>query len=74
MIIDLILDRKDGKQYRAKDFYGSVMGYGEIGYPIATALDSGTNEDIKDRLCDYIIKQDYNTSICEYIKSVKWTD
>lgn len=31
MIIDLILDRKDGYRYNAHEFYGEVMEYWEGG-------------------------------------------
>jgi hypothetical protein len=89
MIIDLILDRKDGKNrvikegklyitpiYEPKQFYNNVMSYYEsmpdIAGPIASALDSGTETEIKDILCSYIIKQEYNAKICQYINSVKW--
>lgn len=34
MIIDLILDRKDGYRYNAHEFYGEVMEYGEVGFDI----------------------------------------
>ena len=38
MIIDLILDRKDGYRYNAHEFYGEVMEYGEIGFEITRAM------------------------------------
>mgnify|MGYP003196611153 FL=1 len=45
MIIDLILDRKDGKEYVPGDFYTGVMGYldvfPEIVIPIAEAMENG---------------------------------
>lgn len=76
MIIDLILDRKDGYKYRPKDFYDYVMDYGEtwpeLANPITAAMDSGTEEDVKRELCEYVIKCGYNTAICDYINSVEW--
>lgn len=76
MIIDLILNRKDGMTYSPKKFYDDVMGYYEtwpkIAGPIAEALDSGEEADVKAALCRYIKEQDYNPSICVYINSVKW--
>lgn len=88
MIIDKILDRKDGanivplrrqngkvlvtSEYNAKRFYDSVMEYGEIGFAIAEAMDSGTEQDVKRMLCEYVESNGYNTSICGYVNSVEW--
>ena len=50
MIIDLILDRVDGKPYVPADFYRSVAEYGtvfpEIVFPITGALDGGEETDV----------------------------
>ncbi len=76
MIIDLILDRKDGIPYNPYDFYTSVMKYEEDiapTYPISTALDSGTEEEVKKAICHYIIDYDYPPAICDYINSKQWT-
>lgn len=72
MIIDLILDRKDGRDYNVKKFYNDVTKYGSIGIDIASALDGGTNEDVQKALCTYIKNNDYNADICTYIESVDW--
>ncbi len=76
MIIDLILNRKDGIKYSPKAFYNYLMGYYKafpgLVEPIADALDSGTNKDVQNALCDYINKEDYNADLCNYIKSVQW--
>lgn len=74
MIIDLILDRKDGEEYNARDFYYACLHYGEVGDDITRALDSGTEKDVKKALCDYVIDNDYNKNICKYINSVNWLD
>ena len=78
MIIDLILDRKDGVKYNAREFYQGVMGYGEIwpdlADPITRAMDGGEEEDVQRELCNYVTSQDYNPDICNYIRSVKWID
>ena len=74
MIIDLILDRKDGYSYSDVQFYRDLIQYGEIGFDIARAMDSGTEEDIQNSLCAYIIDNDYNVEICDYIRSVNWLD
>ena len=76
MIIDLILDRQDGASYSPKSFYDRVVGYSEtfpeIANPIATALDSGDEIDVKRELSKYVIDQDYNPEIISYIQSVNW--
>lgn len=78
MIIDLILDRKECIEikkvdaYDPKTFYNDVMDYGEIGFGILRALDSGNDEDVKQELYKYLVKQDYNLEIKKFIDSVKW--
>lgn len=72
MIIDLILDRKDGYRYNAHEFYGEVMEYGEVGFEITCAMDEGTEEDVKNALCQYIDENEYNPEIKKYINSVNW--
>lgn len=82
MIIDLILDRRDDVEnryidtYNAHDFYMECMGYNSIFYGIADeitkAMDGGTEEDVKRELCMYILKNGYNTEICEFINGVNW--
>lgn len=72
MIIDLILDRKDGDDYNARDFYFNVLEYGEPGRAITQALDGGTNRDVQKALADYIMDNEYNPEICGYIFSVDW--
>jgi len=79
MIIDLILDRKDGKPYNAKSFYNSIIDYSqtfpEIAFPIAEALDNGNNADVKRQLNDYLYINGYkNKSIFDYVNSVDWLD
>lgn len=70
MIIDLILDRKDGVEYSPRKFYNEVTNY--LNLDIAEALDNGTEEDVKRELCFYIIEGGYNPDLCEYINSVNW--
>ena len=72
MIVDLILDRKDGAKYNAHDFYVDVMGYGEIGEDITRAMDFGTESDVRRELCEYITANEYNPAICDYINSREW--
>ena len=72
---------KDGKiltsnKYNSKSFYNNIMNYynifPEIVGPIADALDSGTDNDIKKVLCNYVKNNGYNNNICKYINSVNW--
>ena len=72
MVIDYILDRKDGYGYDVKEFYDACMVYEE--FDIARALDGGTEKDVKKALCDYVIYNDYPKSICKYINSENWLD
>jgi len=74
MIIDLILDRKDGLKYSPSKFYRDICNYGAIGFEISNALDNGTNDDIKKSLCNYIDKNDYNPDIKNYINSQTWLE
>ena len=65
------------KEYNAKNFYNNVMEYyeafREIVEPIANALDSGEEIDVKRELCRYVIEQNYNfIDICKYILDNKW--
>ena len=72
MIIDLILDRKDGDKYQPSKFYHDCMGYGEVGNDITAAMDYGNEPDIKKAICQYIIDNDYNLDICKYVNRVNW--
>ena len=76
MIIDLILDRKDGQQYDAREFYFSVMDYretaGDWADGIARALDSGTEDDVRGALCRYIIEAGYPAALCAWICRQNW--
>ena len=78
MIIDLILDRKDGQQYKASSFYYDVMEYAEIwpddANPITHAMDEGNNDDVRSALCAYIDRQGYKPEIKDYINSVQWLE
>lgn len=82
MLIDAILDRKAGygvksPYYKAKELYEYCMRYGggvegNIYTDVARALDSGTEQDVKNVLLRYI-EDEYNTpEIRQYIKSVQW--
>jgi len=72
MIIDLILDRKDGKQYIPRDFYNSVMNYGVIGHEIASALDGGDEDSVQRALTRYIVDNGYCLDRVAFITSNQW--
>ena len=72
MIIDKILDRKDGIEYKPAKFYKDISEYGEISNGIASAMDEGSEEDVKNELVKYITENDYNPEIIEFINDNKW--
>lgn len=72
MIVDLILDRKDSREYNAHDFYMDCMRYGRVGDDITRAMDGGTEEDVKRALCAYIAKNEYNPLLRDYICRINW--
>ena len=74
MIIDLILDAKDG-DYNAREFYYRVSEYESVfdsNWPISRALDGGTNDDVVRELCNYIDDNGYDPDIKTFIRSFKW--
>ena len=78
MIIDLILDRKDGDEYNTRQFYGDLFGYSRTfptsTKPIMQAMDSGTETDVRRELCRYITDNGYRPAICEYINTQNWIE
>ena len=72
MIVDLILDRADGAEYHTPDFYRNCVCYGDVGEDITRAMDNGTEDDVKEALCQYIDEQEYNPEIKNYVRSVDW--
>lgn len=77
MIIDIILDRKDGaisydasKHLKAIYDYASDAGMTEL----ATAVDGGTEDDVKAALMCYISTCGYPLELLDYIARVHWTD
>ena len=75
MIIDLILDRKDGEPYDPRRFYHDVRDYEDVfqfkNY-ITMAMDYGTEKEVKTALKRYLYAQEYPLQIGEYIDSVNW--
>ena len=77
MIVDLILDRKDGAEYDAKQFYNELREYekgfaGIVNSMISFCMDYGTEADVKRELCRYIDINEYKPTIKKYINSVNW--
>lgn len=77
MIIDIILDRKDGaisydasKHLKAIYDYATDSGMTEL----ATAVDGGTEDDVKAALMCYISTCGYPLELLDYIAGVRWTD
>ena len=75
MLIDLILDRKDGQPYNARQFYNEVSDYIDV-FPsymdVTRAMDSGTEADVQRALCEYVAREEYNPALTAYIRSVQW--
>ena len=78
MIIDIILDRQCGCVYKPDRFYRDCMEYSTIfdgiGDNITRAMDFGTENDVRDALCKYVVSNGYNPAICSYIWSVTWLE
>lgn len=72
MIIDRILDRKDGLEYNPGQFYRDCLAYGRVGDDITRAMDGGTEEDVKRSLCQYIRENEYNPLLIDYINRINW--
>lgn len=75
MIIDLILDRREGEPYEAEEFYGYVMEYEtlfDMPRDISRAMDSGDEAAVKAALCEYLLTNGYNEKLCEYVRRQKW--
>ena len=81
MIIDSILDRKDNEQYGdfnydPREFYHYVNQWAadamKDAIRIAHAMDELEEIDVKDALCLYIIHNEYNLQIIDYVMSREW--
>ena len=75
MIIDAILDRRDGEEYNGKSknyMMESAEMYGmEL---LAEAFRSNSDYQIKKELINYLIENEYDIYLAHYILSVKWVD
>lgn len=75
MIIDLILDRKDGSLYDVNKAYKYIKEETELfglDNDIVEAFEKVDNTLIQQALCKYIDNQGYNSEIKDYINSVNW--
>ena len=77
MIIDIILDRREGAinyvpatHLKAIYDYATDAGMTEL----ATAVDGGTEDDVKAALMCYIFTCGYPLDLLDYIARVRWTD
>ena len=77
MIIDIILDRKDGAiSYDASKHLKAIYDYATDAHmsDIAAAVDGGTEDDVKAALMRYITACGYPAALLDYIAGVHWTD
>ena len=77
MIIDIILDRKEGAiDYDAATHLKAIYDYATDARmtDIARALDSGNEDDVKAALMCYISTCGYPLELLDYIAGVRWTD
>jgi len=70
MIIDLILDRRDGHKIDLRDLYDNAVDF-EF-WKLANAIDNGENEDIQRELCNYIDDNGYPQEIKGFINKTDW--
>ena len=76
MLVDLILDRRDGASYSPSEFEEEVKEYCEFfpSYiPVYNALIDGSEDDVKNELCRYIDDEWRGSQLIkDYINSVNW--
>ena len=76
MIIDIILDRREGAiSYDAATHLKAIYDYATDARmnDIATAVDGGTEDDVKAALMRYITVCGYPLELLDYIAGVRWT-
>lgn len=75
MLIDQILDRRDGCRYSAKELYYYCMeSINPHCQAVSAALDSNDDEAVKRALISYLLYGLYPLDIINFVLSVKWTD
>ena len=76
MIIDIILDRKEGAiDYNPETHLKAIYDYATDARmsDIAAAVDGGTEDDVKAALMCYIATCGYPLELLDYVASVRWT-
>lgn len=77
MIIDIILDRREGAiSYDASKHLKAIYDYATDSRmsDVAAAVDSGNEDDVKAALMCYISTCGYPLDLLDYIARVRWTD
>ena len=76
MVIDLILDRKDGCAFDQNEFMEDITSYAEIWdfcKPMVEAINKKDNKALQKLLCDYIDCQWNDVQEWkDYVMSVSW--
>lgn len=76
MVIDLILDRKDGAPFDAEEFaervFSLLFSFPEVITPIINAIMTRCEQRVKHELCAYVLEGGYAPEICDFINSVAW--
>lgn len=75
MLIDKILDRRDGEEYSPRDLYNYLQEEGEVFafyWDYARIMDEGTEKEMQDALCEYVTASGYRLDVCDYVRSVDW--
>ena len=75
MVIDLILDRRDGDIFDPVEFANEVHDYCDVFpelQPIDDAIGSEVEQRVKHALCGYVLDGGYPPEICDFINSVPW--
>ena len=77
MIIDIILDRREGAiNYVPATHLKAIYDYATDAHmsDIAAAVDGGTEDDVKAALMSYIATCGYPLELLDYIAGVRWTE
>lgn len=76
MVIDCIMDRKEGIEYDKNDFLEYVINENDdcLFDDLIFALELNKELETKVALSKYVVDNGYNPDICGYIWSVNWCD
>lgn len=74
MLIDTICERREaevaGMPYHAIDLYCSALDTHR--HDVSSAMDYGTEDDVRNALCAYIDRNGYSPDLKTYIRSRVW--